>query len=359
MARFGGRRRGRRRALARAASAHCRAAGRLSAALRLARPGRTGPRRSARRRSGRPRLPSRRVTLTRRPAAAGPAHRRSGRRGDGESPPPTSTRGHRAVRSLRRRSRPLAHRTRRGPDRQRQLRGLRRRPRPGPAGHRRPGAAAMLAETWIEATSAADGTVRGRVRLITSANQAARAYAGVDRALAHRQPAEHLLQARPAAWSEEYRYTAVARDGELTGGQLSSLRPFDAHPATPSPTCWSTATEPRPTGGAAVARAASGAWRQQDRALASLPRSAAGGRRRAGRPRAWRSAACPRSAPSTRKGWCSRSRSQHAPPRDRTPTTTRSTPGWCSPRTTPAADHQADRAAADPRPRTASPSMPR
>ena len=65
----------------------------------------------------------------------------------------------------------------------------------------------LLAETWIEATGAADGTARGRVRLITSANQATRAYAGVDAPWLTPSPLSTLLQSRPAAWSEAVRAT--------------------------------------------------------------------------------------------------------------------------------------------------------
>ncbi len=123
----------------------------------------------------------------------------------------------------------------------------------------------LLAETWIEATSAADGTVRGRVRLITSANQATRAYAGVDAPWLTSSPLSTLLQARPAAWSEEYPYPDAVRDGELTESQLSSLRRFNATQRTFTDLLVD-GRQAEATGGAAVARAASGAWRRQDRA---------------------------------------------------------------------------------------------
>ena len=123
----------------------------------------------------------------------------------------------------------------------------------------------LLAETWIEATSAANGTVRGRVRLITTANQATPAYAGVDAPWLTSSPLSTLLQARPAAWSEEYAYPTAVRDGELTDSQLSSLRRFNATQRTFTDLLVD-GTQAEATGGAAVARAASGAWRQQDRA---------------------------------------------------------------------------------------------
>ena len=123
----------------------------------------------------------------------------------------------------------------------------------------------LLAETWIEATSAAEGTVRGRVRLITTANQATRAYAGVDAPWLTSSPLSTLLQARPAAWSEEYSYPDVVRDGELTESQLSSLRRFNSTQRTFTDLLVD-GRQAEATGGAAVARAASGAWRRQDRA---------------------------------------------------------------------------------------------
>ena len=123
----------------------------------------------------------------------------------------------------------------------------------------------LLAETWIEATSTADGTARGRVRLITTANQATRAYAGVDAPWLTSSPLSTLLQSRPAVWSEEYVYPAAVRDGELTSSQLRSLRRFNATQRTFTDLLVD-GKQAKATGGSAVARAASGAWRHQDRA---------------------------------------------------------------------------------------------
>jgi hypothetical protein len=123
----------------------------------------------------------------------------------------------------------------------------------------------LLAETWIEASSTSDGTARGRVRLITTANQATRAYAGVDAPWLTPSPLSALLQSRPAVWSEEYVYPAAVRDGELTGSQLSSLRRFTATHRTFTDLLVD-GQQAEAAGGAAVARAASGAWRKQDRA---------------------------------------------------------------------------------------------
>jgi uncharacterized protein DUF6049 len=123
----------------------------------------------------------------------------------------------------------------------------------------------LLAETWIEASNDSDGSARGRVRLITSANQATRAYAEVDAPWLTPGPLSTLLQSRPAVWSEEYSYPNAVRDGELTKSQLSSLRRFNATQRTYTDMLVD-GKQAEAAGGAAVARAASGAWRRQDRA---------------------------------------------------------------------------------------------
>jgi len=123
----------------------------------------------------------------------------------------------------------------------------------------------LLAETWIEATSGSDRSAPGRVRLITTANQATRAYAGVDAPWLTTSPLSTLLQSRPAVWSEEYVYPNAVREGELTENQLSSLRRFNTTSRTFTELLVD-GDEAEATAGAAVARAASGAWRQQNRA---------------------------------------------------------------------------------------------
>ena len=123
----------------------------------------------------------------------------------------------------------------------------------------------LLAETWIEATSTSDGSARGRVRLISSTNQATRANAGVDAPWLTPSPLSTLLQSRPAAWSEEYRYPNAVRDGELTASQLRSLRRFTATQRTFTDLLVD-GDQAAAAGSAAVARAASGAWRRQDKA---------------------------------------------------------------------------------------------
>jgi hypothetical protein len=123
----------------------------------------------------------------------------------------------------------------------------------------------MLAETWIEATAARDGLVRGRVRLINTAAQAADG-APVPKApwLKPRTLSE-LLKSTPAPWSQKYNYSDAARDAQLTTGQLNSLRKFDWSNDTYADLLVD-ATNARAEGSAAVARAASAKWRKHDRA---------------------------------------------------------------------------------------------
>ena len=208
----------------------------------------------------------------------------------------------------------------------------------------------LLAETWIEATSAADGTVRGRVRLITSADQATRAYAGVDRALARLQPAEH-----PAAGSP----------GRLVGGVRLSRRrtrrradrqpaeqpaPLHRHPAHLHRPAGRRHDRPRPTGGAAVARAASGAWRQQDRARQAFlgPQQAAVD---ALVTKGVEIRSLPKVSTIDQEGVVFPITVRNTLPRGHRPRRQRDPrPADLHLRQRPPADHQADRAAADPRP---------
>ena len=320
---------------------------RIPAALRLARPGRAGPRRSA---VGYPRQP-------RPPPAGSPLTRNlpllvlpTGGRADAATVAAATTRPKAIVLSDRSAAgpRPAAGRTRTTvPDRQLSSAGPGGGPGPDPRDTAVQLQQRLLAETWIEATSAADGTARGRVRLITSAAQATRAYAGVEAPWLAPSPLSTLLQARPAVWSEKYGYPAAVRDAELTAGQLSSLRRFTATQRTYADLLVD-GRQAEAAGGAAVARAASGAWRQQDRA-----RQAFLGPSRRPSTR-WsstgsRSAACPRSAPSPRRGWCSPSPSATTSPRHRPRRQRGPGPAGLHLRQRPAADHQADRGAADPR----------
>lgn len=122
----------------------------------------------------------------------------------------------------------------------------------------------LLAETWIEAMSQADGTARGRVRLVTSADQA-RAYADLAAPWLAPSPLRALLGARPAPWSQEYVYPGSVREGELSPGDLAGVRRLNASRRTYADLLVDRAAARR-AGSAAVSRATSGAWRGEERA---------------------------------------------------------------------------------------------
>lgn len=81
----------------------------------------------------------------------------------------------------------------------------------------------MLADTWIEATTAAAGTTHGRVRLVTSATQAKGDNAGVDAPWMKRSTLSDLLRSTPTSWDETFRYPSADRAAELSTGQLKKL----------------------------------------------------------------------------------------------------------------------------------------
>jgi hypothetical protein len=121
----------------------------------------------------------------------------------------------------------------------------------------------LLAETWIEASTSSDGATRGRVRLITNGAQAAQT--GIDAAWLQRSPLSALLDSTPATWSQQYHYPVAVRETELTGGQLRTLRRFSATQRTYTDVLVDRQAA-NASSDAAVARAASGAWRRQNRA---------------------------------------------------------------------------------------------
>jgi hypothetical protein len=123
----------------------------------------------------------------------------------------------------------------------------------------------MLAETWIESTAARDGLPHGRVRLISTAAQAADGAAQELKApwLKPRTLSE-LLKSTPASWSQKFNYSSAARDAQLTASQLDSLRKFDWSNDTYADLLVD-ATNVRAEGSAAVARAASAKWRKHDK----------------------------------------------------------------------------------------------
>ena len=121
----------------------------------------------------------------------------------------------------------------------------------------------LLAETWIEANTSSDGSTRGRVRLITNAAQATQTYARA--AWLQPSPLSTLLDSTPASWSAQYHYPAAVRETELTVTQLGTLRRFTATQRTYTDLLVDKQAA-EAFGAAAVARAGSGAWRQQNRA---------------------------------------------------------------------------------------------
>lgn len=120
-----------------------------------------------------------------------------------------------------------------------------------------------LAETWVEASTAAGNTARGRVTLISSAAQAKAESAELKVPWVRDGTLADVLKAAPAEWDQKYRYPDSARDAELTVGQLGSLRRFAQSQRTYGELLVE-GDDTRATGAAAVARASSGAWRERD-----------------------------------------------------------------------------------------------
>ncbi|SDT43195.1 hypothetical protein SAMN04488543_4358 [Friedmanniella luteola] len=121
-----------------------------------------------------------------------------------------------------------------------------------------------LADTWVQASEATDGVTRGRVRLVSATNQVQGEDPGVAAPWIRRTTLSDLLSGTPARWDGRLSYPAEAREAELTSGQLATLRGFAAS--------WSTYAEllvdgdaVEIAGQAAVARAASTAWRDEER----------------------------------------------------------------------------------------------
>ena len=121
-----------------------------------------------------------------------------------------------------------------------------------------------LTDTWVQASEAADGVTRGRVRLVEATNQVQGDDPGVDAPWIRRTTLSDLLSGTPARWDGELTYPPGAREAELTGGQLATLRRLAAS--------WSTVAEllvdgdeAEAAGQDAVARAASTTWRDHER----------------------------------------------------------------------------------------------
>jgi hypothetical protein len=121
----------------------------------------------------------------------------------------------------------------------------------------------LLAETWIEASTASGGAIHGRVRLITSAAQAGQT--STDAAWLQHSPLSALLDSTPATWSRQFHYPTAVRESEMPVSQLGSLRRFTASQRSYIDLLVDQQAA-EASGGAAVARAASGTWRRQNRA---------------------------------------------------------------------------------------------
>ncbi len=118
-----------------------------------------------------------------------------------------------------------------------------------------------LAQSWLEATTAEQDAAHGRVRVITSAAQAVSDEPGADAPWMQRRPLRDLLADGPSGTAKGYRYSAMARDRELTAGQLGSVAALATSLTTYSELLVdanATATQRD----RAAARAASGYWRR-------------------------------------------------------------------------------------------------
>ena len=122
----------------------------------------------------------------------------------------------------------------------------------------------LLAESWVEAVTERDDLSRGKVRLITTAAQAAGA-TPLEAPWLEQRTLSELLKSAPAAWQEKYHYSSAAQEAELSKGQLGSLRKFDWSYDTYADLLVE-ATNVRAEGSAAVAQAASLKWRKRDTA---------------------------------------------------------------------------------------------
>ena len=121
----------------------------------------------------------------------------------------------------------------------------------------------VLADTWVEAATAADDTTRGRVRLVTATNQLQDDDAGIEAPWLSRTTLGDLLDGTPAAWDGTLDYPESARAAELTSGQLNTQRRLAQSYAAYRDVLVDPADATRGSR-AAVARAASVAWRKQE-----------------------------------------------------------------------------------------------
>lgn len=123
-----------------------------------------------------------------------------------------------------------------------------------------------LADTWVETTSVPPGVARGRVRMVTSVQELTGEDAGVEAPWVTDSTLSQLLKGKPEAWDHTYTYPDVARGHELTAAQLAALGALERDEATYADLL-ANGEQAKVEGNAAVARAASAAWRGQDEAM--------------------------------------------------------------------------------------------
>jgi hypothetical protein len=121
----------------------------------------------------------------------------------------------------------------------------------------------MLAETWLEASTAPPDSTLGRVRLVTSPAQAQGEDTSISVPWIKRGTLSQLLRSRPAAWDQRLSYSKAARAAELNANQVRAIQRLGQD--------WNTYTDllaypgaTRVTAGAALARASSSRWRKAE-----------------------------------------------------------------------------------------------
>lgn len=82
----------------------------------------------------------------------------------------------------------------------------------------------VLADSWIEATTAPEGSTLGRLRVITTAAQAVGDSAEVATPWMQRTTLTRLLEHTPTAWDGALTYSDDQRAAELTGEQLDTMQ---------------------------------------------------------------------------------------------------------------------------------------
>ncbi len=119
-----------------------------------------------------------------------------------------------------------------------------------------------LAGSWVEATTISDDATHGRVRLLTTAAQAVGGGPSVQAPWVKPRPLEELLKGRRQAWSQRFSYPAATRTTELTLAQLGGVKSLARRSATYADLL-ADGDRARAEADAAVARAASAAWRKR------------------------------------------------------------------------------------------------